>query len=75
MIIDKVRKLFSEQFGIEEYELEDDTNVIEDYCATPLDRVDIAMALEDKFGITVSDEELSSLSTLAEIADYVERNL
>ncbi len=75
MIIDKVRKLFAEQFGIEEYELEDDTNVIEDYCATPLDRVDIAMALEDKFGITVSDEELSSLSTLAEIADYVERNL
>lgn len=75
MIIDKVRQLLAQQFGIEEFELSDDTNVMDDYCTTPMDKVDVAMAIEDKFGITVSDEDFSSLFTLSEIADYVERNL
>lgn len=75
MIIDKVRQLLAEQFGVDEYELSDDTNIMDDYCTTPMDKVDIAMAIEDKFGIVVSDEEFSGLSTLSEISDYVERNL
>lgn len=75
MIIDKVRQLLAEQFGVDEYELSEDTNIMDDYCTTPMDKVDIAMAIEDKFGIAVSDEEFSGLSTLSEIADYVERNL
>lgn len=75
MIIDKVRQLLSQQLGVDEYELSDDTNIMDDYCTTPMDKVDIAMAIEDKFGITVSDEEFSAISTLSEIADYVERNL
>ena len=75
MIIDKVRQLLAEQFGVEEYELADDTNILEDYCTSPMERVDVAMALEDRFGITVSDEDLAQLGTLEEIADYVERNL
>lgn len=75
MIIDKVRQLLAEQFGVEEYELSDDANVLEDYCTSPMERVDVAMALEDRFGITVSDEDLAQLATLEEIADYVERNL
>lgn len=75
MIIDRIRKLIAEQFGVDEYDIEDDANIMEDFCTTPMDRVDIAMAIEDKFGISVSDEELSELVTLSEIADYVESNL
>lgn len=75
MIIDKVRQLLAQQFGLDEHELSDDANILEDYCATPMDKVDVAMAIEDRFGITVSDEEFSCLTTLEEIADYVERNL
>lgn len=75
MIIDKVRQLLAQQFGLEENELSDDANILEDYCATPMDRVDVVMAIEDRFGISVSDEEFSGLASLEEIADYVERNL
>ena len=75
MIIDQVRKLLAEQFGVEEYELNDNADIMGDYCSTPMEKVDVAMAIEDTFGITVSDEEFSCLSSLEEIADYVERNL
>lgn len=75
MIIDRIRKLIAEQFGVDEFDIDDDANIIEDFCTTPMDRVDIAMAIEDKFGISVSDEELSEFATLSEIADYVESNL
>ncbi len=75
MIIDQVRRLLAEQFGVEEYELNDNADIMGDYCSTPMEKVDVAMAIEDTFGITVSDEEFSCLSSLEEIADYVERNL
>ncbi|MBR3995016.1 MAG: hypothetical protein IKI97_07020 [Clostridia bacterium] len=75
MIIDKVRQLLAQQLGLEESELGDDANILEDFCTTPMDKVDIAMAIEDGFGITVSDEEFSGLISLEEIADYVEKNL
>lgn len=75
MIIDKVRQLLAQQLGIDENDLSDDADILEDYCATPMERVDVAMAIEDRFGITVSDEEFSCLSSLEEIADYVEKNL
>ena len=75
MIIDKIRKMLAEQFGIPEYELSDDCDILGDYCSTPSEKVDVAMLLEDAFSITVSDEEFAELSTLEEIADYVERNL
>lgn len=75
MIIDKVRQLLAQQFGLEENELSDNANILEDYCATPMDKVDVAMAIEDRFNISVSDEEFSCLTTLREIADYVEKNI
>lgn len=75
MIIDRVRSLLAEQLGVEEYELENDTDIMGDYCSTPMERVDVAMAIEECFGISVSDEEFSFLSTLEDIADYVERNV
>lgn len=75
MIIDKVRKLLAEQFGVDEYELSDDTDIMGDYCSTPMEKVDVAMAIEECFGIVVSDEEFSGLSTLEDIADYVEKSI
>ena len=75
MIIDKVRQLLAQQLGLDEDDLGDDANILEDFCSTPMERVDVAMAIEDRFCITVSDEEFSCLSSLEEIADYVERNL
>ncbi|MBE6705721.1 MAG: hypothetical protein E7583_10680 [Ruminococcaceae bacterium] len=75
MIIDQVRQLLAQQLGLDETDLDDDANILEDYCATPMEKVDVAMAIEDRFGITVSDEEFSGLTSLEEIADYVERNL
>ena len=75
MIIDQVRQLLAQQLGLDETDLDDDANILEDYCATPMEKVDVAMAIEDRFGITVSDEEFSGLTSLEEIADYVEKNL
>ena len=75
MIIDQVRQLLAQQLGLDETDLDDDANILEDYCATPMEKVDVAMAIEDRFGITVSDEEFSGLTSLEEIADYVERYL
>ena len=75
MIIDQVRQLLAQQLGLDETDLDDDANILEDYCATPMEKVDVAMAIEDRFGITVSDEEFSGLTSLEEIADYVERDL
>ena len=75
MIIDKVRRLLAEQLGVNEYDLDDDCDILGDYCSTPREKAEMAILLEEAFDITVSDEEFAELSTLEEIADYVERSL
>ena len=75
MVIDKLKGIFAEQFGVDEDEISDDANVIEDYCTSELERVDVAMAIEDKFGISITEDELSEFSSISEIADFVDQSL
>lgn len=46
-------------------------NLVEDLGADSLDRVEIAMALEDEFAIEVTDEDGESCKTVQNIIDLV----
>jgi acyl carrier protein len=48
-----------------------DKNLKEDLAADSLDVVEMMMNLEDQYGITISDEELINLKTIADVADYI----
>ena len=55
--------------------INESTNIVEDLGADSLEIVDMLMALEENFGITVSDEEALTLKTVKDVAEFIERKV
>ena len=51
-----------------------ETKIKEDLNADSLDVVELMMDLEENFGITISDEEATKMSTIGDIVSYIEAN-
>lgn len=49
------------------------SDLAEDLGADSLDRIEIAMDLEDEFGLSVSDEDAESFTTVDSIVQFIER--
>ena len=73
MIFEKVRDALANQFELNPESVTLDTNLIEDLGADSLDVVELIMALEDEFGIAISDEDAAQLYTVRRICDYLEK--
>ena len=74
MVLEKVKKILSEQFSVEEDSISANTNIAEDLGADSLDVVDILMSIEDEFEIEVPDEEIENIRTVDELVNYIKNN-
>ncbi|HIU69878.1 MAG: acyl carrier protein [Clostridiales bacterium] len=74
MIFEKVRKILSEQLGVDEDSIQEDSLLAEDLGADSLDAIDIVMSVEDEFGLEVPDEVVESMSTVSDIVKFIEDN-
>ncbi len=74
MNFDKVKKLICEQLGKSEDKVTEDTKIVEDLGADSLDVVELLMALEDEFDISLPDEVAKELSTVGDIVNYIDKN-
>ena len=72
MTVDKVKALLSEHLSISIDKINENSRIIEDLGADSLDTVELLMAFEDEFGISISDEEASRLKTVSEIVELIE---
>ena len=73
MIFETVRDTLANQFEIDPDSITMDTNLIDDIGADSLDIVELIMALEDTYGIQISDEDAACLTTVEKIVDYLEQ--
>ena len=74
-ILEKIKCLVSDQFGIKVLELNDGTNFQSDLSADSLDAVEIIMQTEDVFDLKIPDEDADSILTIGSLVDYVEKRL
>ncbi|PWM65252.1 MAG: acyl carrier protein [Clostridiales bacterium] len=74
-MVEKIIDLLAKQFRIDPSTIDADTNIVEDLGADSLEVVDMLMAIEENFGITVSDEEALTLKTVKDVADFIEKKL
>ena len=70
-IFEKIVKILSAQFKAEEEDITMETNIIEDLGADSLDVVELIMAFEDEFAISLPDEDVAKLKTIGNIVDYI----
>lgn len=72
MIFDEIVELLSDQMNLDKSILRPETRFVEDLHTDSLDMVEMLIALEDKYSITVPDEEAKQLDTLGKLAEYIE---
>jgi len=71
-IIDKINQVFEESFEIEKEKLLPQANIFEDLGLDSLDVVDLVVALQQKFGIKIRDDQrLRDIRTLEDIYKFV----
>ena len=75
MVLDKIKSILSSQFGIDEDQINENTDVVSDLGADSLDVVELMMSVEDEFGIMIQDEEIAALKTGGDVVNYIERRL
>ena len=72
MTIDKVKELLANQLNIEVNKINENSRIIEDLGADSLDMIEMLMALEEEFGITVPDDKAEGLKTVGNVADFID---
>ena len=74
MIFEKLKKILSEQLEINDNLITLESNIVDDLGATSLDLVDLAMSVEDEFGIEVPDELIETVQTVGDVVNFIEEN-
>ena len=70
----RVKKIIIDQLGVEEALVNMDASFIDDLGADSLEIVDLIMAFEGEFGITIPDEDAENLSTVRDAVLYLREN-
>ncbi|OPY09677.1 MAG: Acyl carrier protein [Syntrophaceae bacterium PtaB.Bin038] len=72
-IEEKVIEIIVEQLDVTREECVPEASFIEDLGADSLDLVELIMAMEENFGIEISDEELQKIRTIQDAVNYIKR--
>ncbi len=71
----KVKSAVAEQLSLSVDEINNNASFMDDLGADSLDLVELVMAFETEFGITIPDEDSASLTTVQSAIDYVKGKL
>ena len=69
---DKVKHIIVEQLGVDEEEVKAEATFVDDLGADSLDVVELVMALEEEFGIEISDEDAEKLVSVQHAVTYID---
>ncbi|MDD4979330.1 MAG: acyl carrier protein [Gallionella sp.] len=67
----RVKKIVSEQLGVNEAEVKNESSFVNDLGADSLDTVELVMALEEEFECEIPDEDAEKITTVQNAIDYV----
>lgn len=78
MVLEKVCKVIASNVMMDDVDansLSEVTNLEEDLNMDSLDAVEVVMALEDAFDVTIPDEDAEKFRTIGDIVAYIEQNV
>lgn len=74
MTIEKVKEIIANQLSVDVKKLTEKTNIAEELGADSLDVVEILMALEEEFDVSIPDEAIPNIKTIKDVVDFIENN-
>jgi acyl carrier protein len=72
---ERIKAIIVDQLGVDEAEVLPEAHFIDDLGADSLDTVELVMALEEEFGIEISDEDAEKIQTVGDAVKYIEERI
>jgi acyl carrier protein len=70
-VVAAMREVLASELDVDADKVNADARFKEDLDADSLDLVEVVLALEEKFGIEIPDDEIAGVKTVGEAADLV----
>ena len=70
---EKVIKIICEQLDVAEEDVVPESSFVDDLGADSLDQVELIMAMEEEFEISIPDEEAEKITTVKDAIDYIKK--
>ena len=67
----RVIEIIVEQLGVSEEEVAMEASFVDDLGADSLDLVELIMAMEEEFGLEISDEDAEKILTVQDVVNYI----
>jgi len=72
-IEEKMKKIICEQLDVSEADVVPKAGFVDDLGADSLDQVELIMAMEEEFDVSISDEDAEKIATVQDAIDYVKK--
>lgn len=73
-VLEDLATILHEVADVDPADVTPDKSFVDDLDVDSLSMVEVAMAVEEKFGATIPDEKLSELKTVGDAIDYIKAN-
>lgn len=70
---EKVKKIICEQLDVPEEDVVPEASFVDDLGADSLDQVELIMAMEEDFDISIPDEDAEKIGTVQNAIDYIKK--
>lgn len=70
---EKVKKIICEQLDVAEEDVVSGASFVDDLGADSLDQVELIMAMEEEFDVSIPDEDAEQIATVQDAIDYIKK--
>ena len=70
---DKVKAIIADKLGVDPAKVVDEARFVDDLGADSLDTVELVMALEEEFGVEISNEEGQEIQSVKDAVSFIEK--
>ncbi len=73
IVEEKVKKIICEQLNVSGEDVVPDASFVDDLGADSLDQVELIMAMEEEFDVSIPDEDAEKISTVKDAIEYIKK--
>ncbi len=74
-VADKVKAIIADKLGVDPAKVVDEARFVDDLGADSLDTVELVMALEEEFGVEISNEEGQEIQSVKDAVSFIEKKI
>ncbi|WP_120916484.1 acyl carrier protein [Helicobacter pylori] len=73
-LFEDIQSVIAEQLNVDVAQVTPEAEFVKDLGADSLDVVELIMALEEKFGVEIPDEQAEKIVNVGDVVKYIEDN-